>query len=766
MKTEKKKYLMRTTMLLLLMVFTGISAWAEDVNLSEDTQETTGTAARWYVNLPQTGTNNLTLANANITTFKVYDDGGKGGNTTQDNVKGNYHNGCNGTLVITAPEGYVLQLSGKVNTYNVQHRLNVYNGNTSSGTMLLNGVYSASSDSWTDITTVTSTGRSMTLNFKDGSSITHRRAGLDLTVTLVSTSLVYNITTNNSSVNMPTAGTTVVNISDAVTSLKVYDNGGPNGNYMLCDGYLKLVAPEDYVIQLSGTVNIDRSLNINEATADPRFWIYDGDANASTLRKIWNKANAVDENIGTVNSSGNVMTLFLYNTRSNTSTDAGLDLTATLVHKAAVFDVHIADGIQHGTIVADPTNAEAGTVINLTATPETGYLLNTVSVKDANNAAVGVNHRWYNNGNAASFLMPTSDAVVTPTFTKIDNTSNEFSINIPKTGTDEGTIPEGVVSFKVYDDGGASGNYSKGCNGSITLTALTGYGFLIDGSLITHSDDGELTISNSNATLLNKVHGDGAYAYYALNGLISSDQTLTITFNSDPNWYTEAGLDLTVTMVNLTTSHAITLVQSAGGTVATDKTAAVPNEVVTLTVTPRSGYNVLTAPIVTDDNGRNINVTDVGNGQYTFSMPITDVTVTLLTAEQGWTFVGTYKTQNFTAKDSYYYGFVGTADKGKEVGTFVKVGGYVRVKPMRAYLVAPGGTPKSAPARRAGEDIPSTLRVRLLGSDGETTGIVEMEEGIRKKEEGNDAYYDLQGRKVAQPTKGLYIVNGKKLFVK
>ena len=31
MKTEKKKYLMRTTMLLLLMMFTGISAWAEDV---------------------------------------------------------------------------------------------------------------------------------------------------------------------------------------------------------------------------------------------------------------------------------------------------------------------------------------------------------------------------------------------------------------------------------------------------------------------------------------------------------------------------------------------------------------------------------------------------------------------------------------------------------------------------------------------------------------------------------------------------------------
>ena len=45
----------------------------------------------------------------------------------------------------------------------------------------------------------------------------------------------------------------------------------------------------------------------------------------------------------------------------------------------------------------------------------------------------------------------------------------------------------------------------------------------------------------------------------------------------------------------------------------------------------------------------------------------------------------------------------------------------------------------------------------------ETTGIFQMEEGRWKKEE---VVYDMQGRRVAQPTKGLYIVNGKKLFIK
>ncbi len=46
--------------------------------------------------------------------------------------------------------------------------------------------------------------------------------------------------------------------------------------------------------------------------------------------------------------------------------------------------------------------------------------------------------------------------------------------------------------------------------------------------------------------------------------------------------------------------------------------------------------------------------------------------------------------------------------------------------------------------------------------EGETTGIDAIEHGALNIEH----YYDLQGRRVAQPTKGLYIVNGKKVVVK
>lgn len=50
-----------------------------------------------------------------------------------------------------------------------------------------------------------------------------------------------------------------------------------------------------------------------------------------------------------------------------------------------------------------------------------------------------------------------------------------------------------------------------------------------------------------------------------------------------------------------------------------------------------------------------------------------------------------------------------------------------------------------------------------LDIDGYATGIKQMEDVRSKKD---DVYYDLQGRRVLYPTKGLYIVNGKKVIVK
>jgi len=54
-------------------------------------------------------------------------------------------------------------------------------------------------------------------------------------------------------------------------------------------------------------------------------------------------------------------------------------------------------------------------------------------------------------------------------------------------------------------------------------------------------------------------------------------------------------------------------------------------------------------------------------------------------------------------------------------------------------------------------------RALIIIDDENTTGISAT---LTNNETMNNEYFDLQGRRVAQPTKGLYIVNGKKVIVK
>ncbi len=68
----------------------------------------------------------------------------------------------------------------------------------------------------------------------------------------------------------------------------------------------------------------------------------------------------------------------------------------------------------------------------------------------------------------------------------------------------------------------------------------------------------------------------------------------------------------------------------------------------------------------------------------------------------------------------------------------------------------------TVPAGKAYLQIGSSAHA-FIGIGDDATGIDEVSS---KREEVRSDYYDLQGRRVAQPTKGLYIVNGKKVIIK
>ena len=80
---------------------------------------------------------------------------------------------------------------------------------------------------------------------------------------------------------------------------------------------------------------------------------------------------------------------------------------------------------------------------------------------------------------------------------------------------------------------------------------------------------------------------------------------------------------------------------------------------------------------------------------------------------------------------------------------FYKLASGTKVLAGKAYLQVPSESP--AP--------------EFFGFGDGTTGIT-MVQGEGFMVNGSDNYYDLQGRRVAQPTKGLYIVNGKKVIIK
>lgn len=79
-----------------------------------------------------------------------------------------------------------------------------------------------------------------------------------------------------------------------------------------------------------------------------------------------------------------------------------------------LYTVHIDDGMVYGTVSANPMEAAAGATITLTITPDNGYKLSALEVKDATGApieySVGTTENVY------TFEMPASDAYVSATF--------------------------------------------------------------------------------------------------------------------------------------------------------------------------------------------------------------------------------------------------------------------------------------------------------------------------------------------------------------
>ena len=103
------------------------------------------------------------------------------------------------------------------------------------------------------------------------------------------------------------------------------------------------------------------------------------------------------------------------------------------------------------------------------------------------------------------------------------------------------------------------------------------------------------------------------------------------------------------------------------------------------------------------------------------------------TGDLGTTFVGVYAPQS--AKDLYGINGEGKLQKGGSGAT---------INSFRAYLTV-------------------TTGAREINFEDETTGLTDVSS---KTSDGRGECFNLAGQRVAQPTKGLYIVNGRKVVIK
>ena len=127
-----------------------------------------------------------------------------------------------------------------------------------------------------------------------------------------------------------------------------------------------------------------------------------------------------------------------------------------------------------------------------------------------------------------------------------------------------------------------------------------------------------------------------------------------------------------------------------------------------------------------------------------------DVEVKLLnksTATVG-NMIGTYEKISWDAEQTDIYGFAAakTDDNRVKAGQFVRVDDGAWVPPFRAYL-----------------KVTSTESRLNIVIDDEITGVKEVNE---VSEVNDNSVYSISGQRIQKPTKGMYIINGKKVLVK
>lgn len=154
--------------------------------------------------------------------------------------------------------------------------------------------------------------------------------------------------------------------------------------------------------------------------------------------------------------------------------DGDKTVTVTSASSAVNYTVAVDNNIKNGTVTPSATSLAAGKTFTVKATPNPGYVLDTVTVKDESGNPITANAD-------GSYTMPTSDVTVSATFKVKTDTKYSVTYTAP-TG-------EGVVSASIAP---TDTTLAEGTNVTVTVTVESGYTASLDvvGATVTTSTSG------------------------------------------------------------------------------------------------------------------------------------------------------------------------------------------------------------------------------------------------------------------------------------
>ena len=368
-------------------------------------------------------------------------------------------------------------------------------------------------------------------------------------------------------VNMPHSGTKNMVIPDNITSFKLYDDGGKDGDFQpLSDGTLAITAPSGKVMQFSG-----KSFMVDNSSSESYYAIYN-DPPKSYGQKLAYGNQQKEETLYPVVSEGNTAYVRLKAadiSRTDFFHKYGLDLNVK-VFTPAVYSVSSDKNMEHGNVMFDKTQVVTNGAINVTVSSDEGYVLKDIDAFDADGKIVMTKPDTVQWGDAVyyaastgySFKMRSSDATVTATFMP----KTDFFVNMPKTGQRDIIIQDDMTSFRVYDNSGKDGFYFTNDDGKLLLTApedcmmkVSGYVKL----MYTSAEEDYLDIYNGNSTNAKRLGRFRGYKNSSTTSVTASSSTnqMLLHFISNGYGYVKdgGGVYLTVSVIKRFTSSDITV---------------------------------------------------------------------------------------------------------------------------------------------------------------------------------------------------------------